>query len=234
MAATPARIASIARHDSGVRLISLVLPAPFAFDAGQYLYVVHPSGARIPMSIASAPQRLPELDLHFRPLPGLADAALMLDIVDRETAIGSNLVVDGPFGDVRVNGPLDDDLWLFAGGSGISQSLSIAEHLRSVGQTGLVRLVWSVTQADQLYCDASLRRFARWLEYTPLVDSPAAPNAAVAWLDRSSPVLSGRAIVSGGPGFVYAVVDALERVGCGDATIESDVFGYAPRQKGPA
>ncbi|HTO58284.1 MAG TPA: hypothetical protein VMJ74_10840 [Pseudomonadales bacterium] len=234
MATTQARIASIARHDSGVRLISLSLSAPFGFDAGQYLYVVHPGGARIPMSIASAPQHLPELDLHFRPLPGIADAALMSDIVDRETAIGSTLVVDGPFGDVRVGGPLDDDLWLFAGGSGISQCLSIAEHLRGVGQTRLVRLVWSVTQTDQLYCDATLRRFARWLEYTPLVDSPDTPNAAVAWLDDSRPALSGRIIISGGPGFVYALVDALERVGVGDATIESDVFAYAPRQKGPA
>jgi CDP-4-dehydro-6-deoxyglucose reductase len=223
---TPARVDSIARHDSGVRLISLTV-APFAFDAGQYLNVVHPSGTRIPMSIASAPERLPRLELHFRPLPGVADAALMLELVDRDAI---ELSIEGPFGDVRVRGPLDGDLSLFAGGSGVSQCRSIVEHLRSVGQARPVRLVWSATRADQLYCDAELRGFADWLDYTPLVDSPDRPNAAVAWLDAVRPPLRGRIVVAGGPGFVYAVVDALERIGVGDATIESDVFAYAPRK----
>ena len=228
MPPTPARIESIARHDSGVRLISLTTVAPFAFDAGQYLNVVHPSGARIPMSIASAPERLPRLELHFRPLPGIADAALMLELVDRDA---TELSIEGPFGDVRVRGPLDEDLWLFAGGTGISQCRSIAEHLLRVGQARPVRLVWSVTDATQLYCDGELRRLARWLDYTPLVDSPERPNAAVAWIDRTRPLLRGRIVVSGGPGFVYAVVDALEGIGIGDATVESDVFAYAPRKR---
>jgi CDP-4-dehydro-6-deoxyglucose reductase, E3 len=222
---TPARIASIARHDSGVRLISLVLESPFAFRAGQYLYVVHPDGARIPMSIASAPERLPLLDLHFRPLPGVAEAASMLQLLERSHEA---LALDGPYGDVFVDGPLTTDLALFAGGSGISQCRSIVEHLLDVGQSGRVRLVWSVTQADQLYCDVELRHFSRWLDYTPLVDSQECPNAAVAWIDATKPALSGRIVVAGGPGFVYAVVDALERIGH-DAVIESDVFAYAPR-----
>jgi len=224
---TPARIVSIARLDSDVRLVSLALASPFAFDAGQYLKVVHPSGARIPMSIASAPQRLPRLDLHFRPLPGVADAALMLELVDGDA---TELSIEGPFGDVRVRGPLDSDLWLFAGGSGISQCRSIADHLRSVGHARRVRLLWSVTDAEQLYCDAELRRFAPWLDYAPLVDSPERPNAAVAWLNETRPALGGRIVVSGGPGFVYAVVDAIERIGTGGATPESDVFAYAPRK----
>jgi len=223
---SPARVESIARHDSGVRLISLTLASPFSFDAGQYLYVVHPSGARIPMSIASAPERLPRLELHFRPLPNVADATLLLQLIDRTA---TDWLVEGPLGDVRVRGPLDSDLWLVAGGSGLSQCRSIVEHLKSVGHTRPVRLVWSVTDAEQLYCDAELRRFGRWLDYTPLVDSPDRPNAAVAWLDETRPAIRGRIVVSGGPGFVHAVVDALERVGVGDATIESDVFAYAPR-----
>jgi CDP-4-dehydro-6-deoxyglucose reductase, E3 len=226
LAIAPARVASIARHESGVRLISLDLESPFAFRAGQYLYVVHPNGARIPMSIASAPERLPHLELHFRALADVADAALMLQLLDRSHV---PLMLDGPYGDVHVQGPLGSDLALFAGGSGISQCRSIVEHLRSRDHSRRVRLLWSVTQTDQLYCDADLRRMGRWLDYTPLVDSPERPNAAVAWIDEHRPTLSGRVIVAGGPGFVYAVVDALARVGGHDATIESDVFAYAPR-----
>jgi CDP-4-dehydro-6-deoxyglucose reductase, E3 len=223
---TPARIVSIARHESGVRLISLGIESPFEFRAGQYLYVVHPNGARIPMSIASAPERLPHIELHFRPLAGVAEATLLLQLLDRpETAV----TLDGPYGDVHVSGPLAADLTLFAGGSGISQCRSIVEHLRHVGDSRRVQLIWSVTQSAQLYCDAELRGFASWLDYTPLIDSAERPNAAVAWIDEHKPLVAGRVVIAGGPGFVYAVADALDRIGYRDATIESDVFAYAPR-----
>ena len=54
-------------------------------------------------------------------------------------------------------------------------------------------------------------------------------NAAIAWLRANALPTSGRLIVGGGPGFVYAVVDALEELGVTGVTIESDVFSYAPR-----
>jgi CDP-4-dehydro-6-deoxyglucose reductase len=220
----PARIVSVA-HDSGVSLITLTLGSPFPFLAGQYLNVVHPGGVRIPMSIASAPDRLPQLELHYRPLPGVPEAALMNELLDGS----QNLSIEGPYGDVRFDGPYDDDLLLIAGGSGIAQCRAIIDHLRKHKQTRPVRLLWSVTQADQLYCDSDLRTFARWLEYVPVVDSPNSENAAIVWLRTAALPRSGRIVVSGGPGFVYAVADALHAIGIGNAVIESDVFSYAPR-----
>ncbi len=220
-----ARIVSVAHHDSGVRLITLTLSSAFPFFAGQYLNVVHPGGVRIPMSIASAPDRLPTLELHYRPLPGVAEAALMNELLDGSR----DLSIEGPYGDVRFDGPYDDDLLLIAGGSGISQCRAIIDHLRERKQTHRVRLVWSVTQADQLYCDAELRAFARWLDYVALVDAPNSENAAIVWLRTAELPQSGRIVVSGGPGFVYAVVDVLRALGVGSAVIESDVFSYAPR-----
>lgn len=220
-----ARVASIAQHDSGVRLITLTLRSPFDFKAGQYLNVVHPSGARIPMSIASSPHRLPRLELHYRPLPGVPEAALMNELL----AAASDVSIDGPHGDVCFDGPSAEDLLLIAGGSGIAQGRAIVDQLRSSGQRHRVRLVWSVTAADQLYCDAELRTFARWLEYISVVDVPGAENAAVAWLRNAAPPRSGRVVVSGGPGFVYAVVDVLKAIASPGVSIESDVFSYAPR-----
>jgi CDP-4-dehydro-6-deoxyglucose reductase, E3 len=220
-----ARIVSVAHHDSGVRRVALTLGSPFPFLAGQYLNVVHPGGVRIPMSIASAPDRLPQLELHYRPLPGAPEAALMNELLDGS----QDLSIEGPHGDVRFDGPYDDDLLLIAGGSGISQCRAIIEHLRERKQTCRVRLIWSVTQSDQLYCDAELRAFARWLEYVPLVDAPDSENAAIVWLRTAELPQSGRIVVSGGPGFVHSVADVLRAIGVGCAAIESDVFSYAPR-----
>ncbi len=173
-----AHIESIAHHDSGVRLITLSLRDPFPFYAGQYLHVVHPSRVRVPMSIASAPDHLPRLELHYRALPGVADAALMDELLDGR----QDLSIDGPDGAVRFDGRHTAELLLIAGGSGISQCRAIVDHLHRCGQSDPVRLVWSVTQPNQLYCDAELRAFAPWLDYLGVVDVPNAENAAITWL----------------------------------------------------
>jgi CDP-4-dehydro-6-deoxyglucose reductase len=177
------------------------------------------------MSIASAPDRLPQLELHYRPLPGVPEAALMNELLEG----ARDLSIEGPYGDVRFDGPYEDDLLLIAGGSGISQCRAVIDHLRERKQTHGVRLIWSVAQADQLYCDTELRAFARWLEYVPVVDAPNSESAAIVWLRTAQLPRSGRILVSGGPGFVYAVVDVLRTLGVGSAVIESDVFSYAPR-----
>jgi CDP-4-dehydro-6-deoxyglucose reductase len=230
LAAIQAHFASIAYDDSGVRQIALTLSATFRFRAGQYLTVVHPGGARIPMSIASAPELLPRLELHYRPLPGVPEAALMDELLDAAANGSHDVLIDGPFGDVFVHGPTQDNLLLIAGGSGIAQCRSILTHLRSVRQARDVHLLWSVTAADQLYCDDELRDFATWLHYAPLIDTPNAENAAVVWLRQSAAPDRGRIIISGGPGFVYAVVDALDEIRTTGASVESDVFSYAPRR----
>lgn len=177
------------------------------------------------MSIASAPERVPELELHYRPLPGATEAALMNELLDKGDAIS----IEGPFGDVRVIGPLDDGLLLIAGGSGVSQCRAILDHLRCVEHARRVRLVWSVTQRDHLYADAELRSFAPWLDYEAVVDTPQAKSAVLTWLSTHTLPTSGRIIVSGSPGFVYAVVDTLNELGASRLAIESDVFSYAPR-----
>jgi NAD(P)H-flavin reductase len=183
------------------------------------------------MSIASAPERLPHgLVLHFRALPGVSDAALMEEILARVTHGSRDVEIEGPFGNVCVDGPNEQDLLLLAGGSGIAQVLAIASHLRHTGQTREVRLVWSAARADHFYADEELRSYAPWLRYTPVVDAPNSDNAAVVWLRRQPELRYDRVIISGGPGFVYAVADALNELGVPADAVESDVFSYAPRR----
>ncbi len=90
--------------------------------------------------------------------------------------------------------------------------------------------MWSATRADQFYADEELRGYAPWLRYTPVVDAPNSENAAVVWLRRQPELRYDRVIISGGPGFVYAVADALNELGIPADAVESDVFSYAPRR----
>jgi len=221
-----ARIDAISRHPSGVSRIALTMSEQFRHKAGQYLCIVHPDGTSIPLSIASAPRRLPALELHYRSTPGSSEAA-RLDELLKDAA--RTLQIDGPHGDVYVDEPPVTELWLIAGGTGVAQAFGIVEHLRGETSQVPVHLIWSVAAQTELYCEADLRDVADWVDFRSLVDAAPHGNAAVHWLRQCNAPPRGRIILCGGPGFVYAVADALSALGVAPPALESDVFGYAPR-----
>ena len=71
----PARIVAADLRGS-VTLLTFESLAPFRFEAGQYVALHHPQGD-VPMSLASAPRRLPYFELHYRPIAGTVEAARM-------------------------------------------------------------------------------------------------------------------------------------------------------------
>jgi len=153
----------------------------------------------------------------------------MDDLLAQASADSAELKLDGPHGNVTVEGPTPEALWLIAGGTGIAQCYCIVDHLNRVAQSEPVHLLWSVTNAAQLYCDSQLRASASWLSYQPLVDVPGSSNAAAAWLRKTDAAVRGRVILSGSPGFVYAVDDVLRKIAVPGTSVESDVFSYAQR-----
>jgi CDP-4-dehydro-6-deoxyglucose reductase len=229
MPETAAYIEAIDHHASGVSRIVLSLRGPFRHKSGQYLNIVHPGGTRIPLSIASAPERLPQLELHYRSTPGLAEAMLLDELLDQPQRA---ITLDGPHGNVCIEAPTANELWLFAGGTGIAQAFCIVEYLRGVAQRKPVHLIWSVVDRRQLYCEAELSNGPEWLDVRTLVDHPATGNAALHWLKQHGSPACGRIILCGGPGFVYAIADALTELGIPAGALESDVFSYAPRANG--
>jgi CDP-4-dehydro-6-deoxyglucose reductase, E3 len=227
---TPARAYTariISRTGSPVQRIVLEMPPSFRFAAGQYLQVMHPDGP-VPLSIASAPWRLPELHLHYRSTPGAPEAARM----DALLATAEHLVVSDPAGDVTL--PVPAPFLIVAGGTGISQANSFVDAYCRADPGALVTLLWCVDQPDEAYLAEELGALhAPWLNLVIVADADRSPaNAGLRWLHRHGAEFVGRPVVlAGSPGFVYAACDALVAAGLDISQMRSDVFAYAPRPR---
>lgn len=218
--------------------IVLEMPAAFDFRAGQYLEVIHPDGP-IPLSIASGPLRLPELHLHYRSTPGVAEATWL----DELLAAGRPLIVRGPSGDVFMPDDPGIPMLLIAGGTGIAQVCAILDEAGAHESRAPVTVVWCAEADDEFYCRSRLDAIrSPWLHVECIVD--ARRDAANAGLRRirelatTAPARHGAApagwiLLAGSPGFAYAACDVLAAAGIDESHIHSDVFAYAPRPRAP-
>lgn len=209
--------------------LTLRMPDGFTFRPGQYLEVVHPDGA-IPLSIASAPRRLPELHLHYQSTPGVAEATHM----DELLAGADPLTIRGPGGTVSLPEPLAAPALLVAGGTGIAQAMSFIDHFIGAPPAVPVTVLWCVEREADFYLREDLETLnAPWL-HTVLIDDAerSADNRAMAWLrdhGREHLHADSPVILAGAPGFVYNACDALTAAGVNPAQLQADVFSYAPR-----
>lgn len=198
------------------QLIDLEVIEAVAFAAGQYLTITHPSGEAIPFSIASPPEWLPRLQLHYKPTAGHRHTQLMAELEDR-----SELDIALPFGDVRVDARASARLVLLAEETGIAQAACVLRHLAACHAPRTVRLGWSAPSGD-FYIAEELSRYVpefMLLERTPDLSS------------RLDELVAGgeEVILSGSPEWVYRHFDALRERGVPAERIRSDVFSYAPR-----
>lgn len=213
----------------GVQRLTLQMPDCFTFQAGQYLEVVHQDG-NIPLSIASAPWRLPELHLHYQSTPGVPEAARM----DVLLADSDTLTIQGPAGTVHLPQPLSGPALLVAGGTGAAQSMSFIDAFTAADPGAAVTLLWCAdTDADTYLREELAALQAPWLQTVLVADARRSEdNRAMVWLRTHGEQFrdaGSRIVVSGGPGFVYAACDALDQAGVDPAQVQSDVFSYAPR-----
>lgn len=218
-----ARIVSRTGHP--VQRLVLEMPASFRFRAGQYLTVAHPDGG-IPLSIASAPRRLPLLHLHYRSTPGNPEAARMDALLDG----GSTLEISGPAGSVGLEPPGAGPTLIVAGGTGIAQAFGLVDALPDRAEHGDLTVLWCADRQDDFYQqDALAGRAALVTIADPRRDED---NAALAWLRRHGgrfAAAGSQVVVCGAPAFVYAACDALHAAGVPTSRLQSDVFDYAPR-----
>lgn len=212
--------------DPPIQILTLELTEPFAFAAGQYLTVQHPDGTEIPLSIASPPELLPVLHLHYRSTPGLAEASRMDELLE-----GTRLTLAGGMGEVQLTDADHRPLLLAAGGTGISQALCLALAQTSRHPDAPVQMLACADSDADLY-------FADLLPQGPafsarLIADPArdGSNKGLNWLADHAGNLdpAQRIVLSGSPSFVYAATDTLIQAGIDESRMESDVYAWAPR-----
>ena len=238
----PARIVAADLRGS-VTLLTFESLAPFRFEAGQYVALHHPQGD-IPMSLASAPRRLPYFELHYRPVAGTVEAARMDQLlagtdVGRRSVAGRSGEDHGsgtptPFSSERIDvvGPLGEvtarhaPTLFLAGGTGAAQATGFLEWLRDFDEPPQTALWWSVATPTDLYQDGYFFDLARsdWFDYRPFVDRPAGENTLLPALAEAT--LPEDIVLSGPPGFVHAVAATLGRLGVDRARMRSDMFAF--------
>ncbi|NJN51572.1 MAG: hypothetical protein HC809_07125 [Gammaproteobacteria bacterium] len=224
-----ARLTAVEQHAGDIRIIRLAATAAFNFKAGQYLRILTGSpgdGRAIPFSIASAPRRSPELELHYKPIAGSADATAMNALL----ASTDSLSFDGPHGDVWIDESFVEPLTILAGGTGISQAHAIVDQLRPMRRRATVELIWSVARASDAFCASFFEEVAdhrNWFGFERMVDD-ADHTGAEGWLSARDAPLTGAVLLAGSPGFVYAMADLIGARGW-RPDLRADAFSYAPR-----
>lgn len=213
----------------------LDLPEDSSFFAGQYLQMVLPE-KKYPFSIASSPHLKGQIELHVRPTPGSEDSARVEALLDSAEFIDIEL----PLGDCYLEQRPTNTLILIAASTGITQMKSIIEFLAPGGFDFPVYLYWGVLSERDLYLDELCRSWQEQYDnfhYVPVVSEP---DTSPGWQGRTG--LVGQialqdfdrvddvtVFVSGGPGMVYATLDAFVERGMPERNMKSDIFSYAPR-----
>ena len=217
--------ASIEHIDHGPVARVLLRVAPdYSFHAGQYLLVHGPGQVDIPLSIASAPSRLPHLSLHFKPTPGLAESAAM-----QQALSGTELSISSAMGDVRCSPP-DTPQWIIAGGTGAAQAFSCAIHRAEQPAASDTTILWCVDHQQELYELQTMQQLPRTELITVVDDRHDADNRALQWIaDHAQRHAEDQVIIAGSPAFVYAVTDVLTAAGLDQAALQADAYSYAPR-----
>ena len=207
-----------------VRRIRLHINQPYEFKAGQHLNIVAPDGSLIPMSIASAPERLPELELHYRPVAGAAEADILNNLLE-----GKQLNITPAQGDVGSGEPFED-LFIVAGGSGAAQAFSCAEHRAAISAGGTTAILWCADTVQDIYEQAALRAMHN-VELHTCIDNRRTPeNEGMVWLaSNAHKFINAYVLIAGSPGFVYTVTDLLVAVGFKRQQLHADAYAYAPR-----
>jgi CDP-4-dehydro-6-deoxyglucose reductase len=224
----------VACDDVGGDVFRLRLQAPAGkaprYHAGQYLLLQRDGDDYAAFSLASAPHRGRELELHV-----LARDEATVELIAQLRRTGL-VRVKMPFGDTHLAELPDGPLVLIAAGTGMAQMHSLIEHCRAAGFAHPVHLYWGARRPEDFY---ELEHWVQW-QQVPNLFLHQVVSDQCGWQGRCgllheavredfSDLKALHLYASGSPAMVYATLDALVDAGMDAHQMRADVFAYAPR-----
>ncbi|MDY6942272.1 MAG: CDP-6-deoxy-delta-3,4-glucoseen reductase [Pseudomonadota bacterium] len=211
----PVRVVSLSRVTDDVMIVRLRPPSaqPFRYLPGQFVDVLLKDGRRRSYSLATAPGRGEELELHVRRVSGGAFSEYVFSQM-QEKAL---LRLEGPLGGFFWQEGVERPVLLVGGGTGIAPLKAMIEHAVDQNFSLPMHLYWGVRAGRDLYLGDRLRdladQHANFL-FTP-VFSAAEPNDDVntrrGWVHEAViadyPDLADYQVYTSGP---PAMIDAAE------------------------
>lgn len=168
-----AKVWQVSRPIADVAVIRLRLPIGqrAIFSAGQYLRVLMPGGDSRNYSMANAPHRNDEIELHIRQVPGGVFSQRILP----NLAKGNSLEIELPYGEFRLGENDDVPAILLATGTGFAPIKSMIEHNIRSGSRRRLHLYWGANTEADFYMQELPRSWAGkydWFDFTPVVSAP--------------------------------------------------------------
>ncbi|HSL97026.1 MAG TPA: ferredoxin reductase [Candidatus Deferrimicrobiaceae bacterium] len=233
-----ATVSAIRDETPAVRSLTLALPDWPGHRAGQHvdLRLTAADGYSVERSysIASEPERGPEVDITVERIPDGEVSPFLHDVV----VVGDRLEVRGPIGGYFVwEAALGGPLLLVAGGSGVVPLMSIVRHRARVGAAVATTLLFSSRGPEEIIYRDELDALAAagdglavahtltrrqpdgWTGYARRIDEPMLAEV-LAPLGSAT-----RAYACGPTALVETVANALVRLGLPPDRIRTERFG---------
>lgn len=168
-----ARVRKIDRPAPDVSVIHIRLPIGrrAIFRAGQYLRVLMADGDSRNYSMANAPQKNDEVELHIRHVPGGKFSDGILAHLEK----ASTLDIELPYGEFSLSDASDRTAILIATGTGFAPIKSMIENSINLGSTRPLHLYWGANTEIDLYMQDLAWTWAKkrsWFTFTPVVSGP--------------------------------------------------------------
>lgn len=141
------------------------------YQAGQYIKVVHRNDTLSPLSIACAPNKFSQIELHLAHPENNPDSHDILLTI----AVEKKLILRGPYGScthTKIVGDGNLPIIFLARGTGFAPIKSIIEELKKIEKYPAMFVYWGATRPEELYLNELARRWTRELKdfsYTPVL-----------------------------------------------------------------
>lgn len=234
------RVSAVSRLSHDVVALRLEPGQRLDYVPGQYIEVLMADGRHRPFSVANAPQRNGELELHIRFYGGSSFPPFLgMDL--RE---GTVLRVRGPFGDLRLRARDELPAIFVAGGTGFAPIKGLIEQALSRPSTQPLHLYWGARARQDLYLDRLPRVWSDAnprLHYVPVLSEPAPSDH---WLGRTglaheavltdfSDLSSCEVYCAGPPLMVQAVRESFFPRGLKEERFFSDALDAVSNESAP-